>query len=330
MNKKKWLILSLSLIALLAVLLAVPLTVMAAPGEPDMTGYYMCKANIKAFGLDGLRHDTTYRYIGISIGDQTDNTMAADDCELDLYITNNVKGVAVRNGTGRHTKPRLEIGNNTVTVSTEGTFTVRLPAGVTGTATTGTSAVSGSPVTLATGDNTITTTGTGTFTLALALDKLTIGTLSGAVGEGTRARFQLIGSDPIVTVADGTGTATGAPLWLVPASSTVTVSGAGTFTITVPTGMSGTVTSGTATVVESPVTLVEGANTIDTGVTTGTFTVALRATSAYVLNGKVLYARSGEIKGVNGIISGFVVIDRDPWTILSFDSRFSGRYEALD
>jgi hypothetical protein len=57
-------------------------------------------------------------------------------------------------------------GTFTVTLTAVGfTFTVTLPTGVTGTATTGTAAVTASPVALVAGPNTVTTTSAGTFTV---------------------------------------------------------------------------------------------------------------------------------------------------------------------
>lgn len=79
------------------------------------------------------------------------------------------------------------------------------------------------------------------------------------------------------TLANGTGTATGAPKALLPnnAVNTVVITGAGTFTVTLPTGHTGVATSGTATLAGSPVALVAGANVIDSGATTGNITVTV-------------------------------------------------------
>ena len=69
------------------------------------------------------------------------------------------------NGTGIATPTALVAGANTVTVATEGTFTIWLPSIHTGTAASGTAVVTGSPVSLVGGNNTITVTGTGTITI---------------------------------------------------------------------------------------------------------------------------------------------------------------------
>lgn len=83
------------------------------------------------------------------------------------------------------------------------------------------------------------------------------------------------------TLTDGTGTATGSPITLVPGANTPTITAAGTFTIVLPLGNVGTAATGGWTVTGSPVTLVGGSNTItvETGgantitVTTATTTV---------------------------------------------------------
>lgn len=75
------------------------------------------------------------------------------------------------------------------------------------------------------------------------------------------------------TLANGTGTATGAPITMTPGITTVVATGAGSFTITLPVGTTGVCTSGTATITSSPKALIAGANSVTTGVTTGNFTV---------------------------------------------------------
>jgi hypothetical protein len=72
------------------------------------------------------------------------------------------------------------------------------------------------------------------------------------------------------TLTNGTGTATGSPVTLVNGSNTITVTGAGTFYAL---GVYGTATSGGATLSGSPVTLDGGYDLLDTGATTGTFTI---------------------------------------------------------
>ncbi len=74
------------------------------------------------------------------------------------------------------------------------------------------------------------------------------------------------------SVVSGTGTMAVTPLNLAVGANTVTSLTAGTFTITIPQG--GTCASNGATIIGSTVTIPAGvATTVDTGVTTGTFTV---------------------------------------------------------
>ena len=75
-------------------------------------------------------------------------------------------------------------------------------------------------------------------------------------------------------LVDNSGVSSLPTLVLGAANETITVTGAGTFNIYLPYPVTGTATSGTATLVGSPVSLVAGLNTVDTGVTTGTFTIA--------------------------------------------------------
>ncbi len=86
---------------------------------------------------------------------------------------------------------------NTPTITVAGTFTVTLPAGATGTATSGGWTVTGSPVTLAAGANTITVQagGSGTITVAFASPAFVVGE-SAKFSFGTRFKhFALVGSD---------------------------------------------------------------------------------------------------------------------------------------
>ena len=90
------------------------------------------------------------------------------------------------NGTGIATPSALVAGANTVTVTQLGTFTIWLPSIHTGTVASGTCTVTGSPVSLVGGNNTITTTtATGTITVTCTdqvVDRSTNSLLCTAVG----------------------------------------------------------------------------------------------------------------------------------------------------
>ncbi len=79
---------------------------------------------------------------------------------------------------------------------------------------------------------------------------------------------------------NGTGVATGSPVALVLGVNTIQVTGAGTFTVTLPAGAFGVATSGTATLTVSPHALVPGPNIVDTGITIGNFTITLVGAAA--------------------------------------------------
>jgi hypothetical protein len=91
----------------------------------------------------------------------------------------------------------------------------------------------------------------------------------------TGESINLVYSTPSSTCTNGTGVATGSPIHLPNGTTTVVATGAGTFTVVVAAGCTGTATSGTATVVGSPQALVSGVNVVDTGITVGDFTILL-------------------------------------------------------
>jgi len=100
-----------------------------------------------------------------------------------------------------------------------------------------------------------------------------------AVDEGESINLRYSATGGAQTLTDVTGTATGSPITLAAGANTIVVTGAGTFDIALPAGVTGVATSGTATLVGSPVTLLAGATTtVDTGATTGEFTVTLTGT----------------------------------------------------
>jgi len=75
-------------------------------------------------------------------------------------------------------------------------------------------------------------------------------------------------------LTNGTGVLTESGVYLKPGVNTLNITGAGTFTVTLPAGTTGTAASGTATLAGSPVTLANG-TVLDSGATTGTITVTL-------------------------------------------------------
>lgn len=293
--------------------------VSAAPGYPDMEGYWQGKCRLKLYNMENERV-AYYLNAGISITEQVDSLLTG---ELDIYEAASTRGSYIRNSSGICTGIRLAEGNNTINVTQTGTFTVYLPNGVTGTATSGTSTVNGSPQALVEGANTVTTSvSIGDFTLAVLRVPITVATITGVVGTGYAPRFELIGTQLYASVAEGTATITGAPYNIVPPGAEIDVTGAGSFTITLPEGMIGTATSGTATLTDSPVTLETGENSLTTGVTTGTVTVTIRATTGVIISGRARLNRDTSIRYVAGRLDGFYVADTDGWVVMSFGAGF--------
>ena len=110
--------------------------------------------------------------------------------------------------------------------------------------------------------------------------------------------FTSVVSQPIISpnttisgiLANGTGTATFAPLNLGVGGSLITATVGGSFTVTLQGGTAGTATSGTGigagTVTGSPVQLTAGANTIN--VTAGKFTIDLSGANDKAVSGNIL------------------------------------------
>jgi hypothetical protein len=80
------------------------------------------------------------------------------------------------------------------------------------------------------------------------------------------------------TAADATGTMTGSPVSLTPGVNTPTITVAGTFTVTLPVGMTGSAVTGAWVVTGSPKALVAGANTVTVEVGGGPGTITINAT----------------------------------------------------
>lgn len=81
------------------------------------------------------------------------------------------------------------------------------------------------------------------------------------------------------TFTDGTGSATGSPITLHPQLNLVDVIGLGTFTIVLPEGTTGTAESDVCSILNSPVSLVGGTNTISTLGIIGNIDITLDSSS---------------------------------------------------
>jgi hypothetical protein len=309
--------------AFLAILtmLLVPMAALAAYPTLNPSTYSAAGA-YQLYNMDG-QLVYTFRGMSVVFSGQSTNTVSG---VLRLYAASTIKGTYLTGGTATIYLPaKLAEGNNTVVVmSAGGDLSLVLPAGVSAIATSGSAAVTGSPLTLAAGGTrTIPTTTSGLFTLQINRTYLTMGTFTGVIGDAdfSKPRFQLAGSQVYATATDKTGTVTGSPVVCLAGNTTLNVTGAGTFDIAVPYGMEGTATSGSATVVGSPVTLPDGeTTTIDTGATSGTVTIAMHLVSVYNISGTMNKNRAGAIVSLKGRIDGFFVTDNVNWTVYQMNA----------
>ena len=177
-------------------------TTVTPPGIPTLTTTgFMMKANMHLTDLTGVNSTTNYQYVDLKIATDVAGAVVGT---LDLYPTNDFKGVVISHptvsGGASWTKPAIS-ASFTMHITKLGTFIVTCSKGVAGTATSGTTTVTGSVKTLAEGTSTtVTTTGvTGNITVAFHLVKrsMTINA-TGFVGSGYKPQVAL-------TLADTSG-----------------------------------------------------------------------------------------------------------------------------
>lgn len=312
---------------LLAVLL-LPAAPVFAQETPDVEfNYYHSRGGIPVYNMNGGM-EQYFRGFGIWFSDQEGAYVQG---EVDIYEASSVRGSVVYGGTGtitgRFNRVGLREGLNTITVTAFGTHTIVLPEGVEAVATSGTATVTGSPLELDSGTNDIPTTGNGDFTIWVELSYQTIGNFMGYIGEGSRARFQLIGTTFVGEAEDGgayTATLTGSPVALRPPGELLNISAPGTFGVTIPYGIEGVAESGTATLVGSPVTLDMGDTTVlDTGVTTGTVIINMSVLVGFNVSGTFRINREGFVTQMRGRVDGFYIPGGD---VYLFNRSFRARY----
>ena len=169
------------------------------PGVPTLTTTaFLMKANMHLTDLTGAASTTNYQYVDLKIATDVAGAVVGT---LDLYPTNDFKGVVISHptvsGGASWTKPAIS-ASFTMHITKLGTFIVTCPKGVAGTATSGTTTVTGSVKTLAEGTSTtVTTTGvTGNITIAFHLVKRTMTiNATGFVGSGYAPRISLVLAD---------------------------------------------------------------------------------------------------------------------------------------
>lgn len=241
----------LVLVLAMAVIMSLPMPTYGAYN--DLEGYYAIRCRYSLNGMDLSRGDR-YSEMTLVITDSDDSVLAGYIYFTDLVSLATGK---ITRGTGYFTVAEgetdvrlrtyyLDEAGATINCTRVGTMSVILPAGVTATVTQGTGTVTGSPVSCDEDDTTeITFTATGTATI------------------------ELVGA----YLVDGTGTFTNSPITL-DGDDTVTCTATGTAKIYLPAGCTGTATSGTADVTDTPYPLVPGENTITVTISDpGTFDV---------------------------------------------------------
>lgn len=306
----------------LMIILLMPSAAFAAYPTMNGTTYYGA-GSFPVYNMNGGLV-ATYRGMSVVFASQSNEVVGGT---VRLYQASSIRGTALTGGTGSVYLPAsLAEGNNTVVVmSNGGDLSLVLPAGVSAIATSGSAAVTGSPLSLAAGGTrTIPTTTSGLFTLAISRTYTTVGTFSGVIGDAaySKPRFQLAGTQTYATATQDSATLTGSPKVLLPGANTLDVTVAGTINIAVPYGMRGTAASGTATIGGSPVTLLGGATTaIDTGATTGTVTVTMRTIAAYNIAG-TMNKSGASIASLSGRIDGFLITDYDNYTVYQMNKAF--------
>ena len=288
-------------------------------GSPGTFALFLSPGNT-AIATSGASCQVTGSPLTLNPGSNTiTTTSSVGTFTITVNATGFTAGNFVTNKTGALSASPFTLvtyGANTVTVNSLGTFTVVLSPSTSGIATSGACTVTGSPLTLNPGSNTITTTGsTGSFTITTistlepgsnfsiattgylnTSSPVTTGNtiVNGPGGQATGSPITLAsGANTITstaptltgsTVVNGTGVASGSPITLVGGANTITVSTLGTFTVTLGTGLSGYATSGVSCLVTgSPVTLNPGSNTITTTSSTGTFTITIYGTFTLTL-----------------------------------------------
>jgi hypothetical protein len=320
----------IGLMLILALALIIPTAVFAVGSYPSLDGdYYECTGSYQIYNMDGALQ-ATYKGIGLNFTAQSGNLVGGD---VILYNVSSTRSTYLTGGTGVITKISLKEGANTVTVTSNGTLSLVLPAGVAGVAVSGNATVTGSPLALAAaGTRSIPVTTPGVFTLTIYRTHSTVGVFAGVVGQNTvsKPRFQFIGTQVYGTATDGTGTVTGSPLKCFAGTTTLDVTANGTIAMAIPYGMYGEAASGTATVTNSPVTLTSGeTTTISTGTTTGSVTITLHAIAGYNIAGYMGLDKSGNVTYLRGRIDGFIVTEYVNWGIYQFNEAIKMKASTL-
>lgn len=311
--KKNLLLVLLSVVAILV--MAIPVL---AQGATNLTGFYMAKMPTKVYAMDGDKVTYNFTYYGLDLT-STNETVAG---YIYGFNASSVLGCKVRAGTSDYdatlsdNSEALTFGAMNITAtSSSGLVGVYIKSGCDGTATNGTGSITGSPVSLAPGWNTLNVTGNGTITLYTWMPYELLATIDGISGEGSSAYFLLAGTSFVTGLDEGDATITGVDgsFSIIPPGFNFTVTGNGTVTIDMEPGNYGSASGESLTVNgEASVDLDVGANTLVLSAAPGNLVVEVSTFVAYQFNGKFKNPFWGA-DYLSGILTGFIVTSNDPW-----------------
>ena len=319
--RKKLLLVLISAIAVVA--FAIP--VLAAPA--DIEGTYIAKipSYSAIFDNNGVRCTLPFRYFGFDIT-QEDDVVAGLVYGLNVSSVAGCKaqaGTAAYNATvvgytGWSKTKALVFGTNTLNVTATGLVGAYLKSGCEGTAANGTGTLVGSPVTLATGWNSLNVSATGTITISLNMEYVVIGALAGTMGS---SRFSIAGPTLPTWLDAGNATVTGVTNVCADNQTRIfapggifAVTGDGDITITMPVGTTGNVTGDSLTLDgEASLNLTAGENEITIAGQPGTFTVNLQLWEEYQFNGRATTSWWSGKTRLSGTLIGYLVLDQSPW-----------------
>jgi len=314
--KKKILLAVIALVAILAI--AIPVF---AQEPTDLTGFYMAKLPTRIYSMDGDRVTYNFSYYGLDLT-STNETVSG---YIYGFNASSVTGCKVLAGTDTY---NATLSDNTVSLtfgtvnvpatSSSGLIGVYIKSGCDGTATNGTGSITGSPVALAPGWNSLNVTGNGTISLFTWMPYEVIATIDGISGEGSSSYFLLAGTSFVTGFDDGTANITGVTglageASIIPPGFNFTVVGNGDVIIDMEPGNYGTATGESLTVDgEASVDLEVGVNTLTLAGQPGNLVVEVSTFIAYQFNGKYKNPWWGA-DYLGGILTGFIVTSNDPW-----------------
>jgi len=333
--RRKLLLMAVSIATIAA--LALPMAVMAQEnGYPDMDGFgYLFRAPRWLSDIDGQREASPYQGMALIVTSQNDEVIQG--LLLGVNVTRIRRAVATSDTAeidARRGAVRLREGINEFAVLDDGTINVWLPEGVIGYATAAN--MTPAAVALDSGDNTLTFTDADDEVIVdIYSDTVVLAEVAGVIGTGRRAQI-LITGPRMVTFLDDTGdyTATIDGLTLEddlhrvsPPGGAYSVSVLGTFGYYMPYGCHGTLTTSGGMEIDggTEIEMEPGVwETAEVGEATGNLHVNVSTTGWFQLTGGIR-VRGGDVLGIRGNLSGFLVTDTEPWSVATVNSRVGAR-----